>query len=236
MSAAPTKPGETQQRDEVDRPERLRTTIALRARYRHRSSFRQTTRQHTYPAADDRREQQDHPTWKIYHSVTCFCSPSIMRWEAMDSMPLEFVPGTGAPDDAAEAALGMLITAGTCDAIAVDRARSVARETGIGCPQALVQLGLVSERASGGNLGRTCSALMPRPKLATRRRRPAGPAAPEFSACRPRGLPVAIEPGATGRTASSSPWPIRSIAFTPSRRRTCHRARRARRDRRADRA
>ena len=40
----------------------------------------------------------------------------------------------------------MLIAAGVCDTAALDRARAVARETGISCAQALVQLGLVSER------------------------------------------------------------------------------------------
>ncbi len=46
----------------------------------------------------------------------------------------------------ADAALAYLIARGICDAIAVERARAVAREAGIGCSQALIQLGLVPER------------------------------------------------------------------------------------------
>jgi general secretion pathway protein E len=43
-------------------------------------------------------------------------------------------------------ALAIALAAGICDAFAVERAQAVARETGISGPQALIQLGLVSER------------------------------------------------------------------------------------------
>ncbi len=45
-----------------------------------------------------------------------------------------------------EQALNLLAASGTCDALAIERARAVARETCIGGAQALVRLGLVPER------------------------------------------------------------------------------------------
>jgi len=65
---------------------------------------------------------------------------------AMDTVPMDLAAATGAAP-VADAALDWLIAHGVCDAIAIERARAVARETGIGCSLALMQLGLVSERA-----------------------------------------------------------------------------------------
>jgi general secretion pathway protein E len=47
----------------------------------------------------------------------------------------------------ADAALDILVSTGLCDAIAIERGRAVARESGVSVAQALVQLGLVSERS-----------------------------------------------------------------------------------------
>ncbi len=68
----------------------------------------------------------------------------------MDGLPLP----TAAPELAnpAEDALEMLLAAGSCDAFAVERARAVARESGASGLQALIQLGLVSERVLAESL------------------------------------------------------------------------------------
>ncbi len=50
-----------------------------------------------------------------------------------------------------DAALALLIAGGICDAIAIERARGMARESGLSVTQALVQLGLVSERMLAEN-------------------------------------------------------------------------------------
>jgi general secretion pathway protein E len=63
----------------------------------------------------------------------------------MDSLVLQ-TQAAPALANASEDALAMLLAAGICDGFAVERAQAVARETGISGPQALVQLGLVSER------------------------------------------------------------------------------------------
>ena len=47
---------------------------------------------------------------------------------------------------AAEDVLQKLLAAGICDSFAIERAQAVARETGISLAQALIQLGMVSER------------------------------------------------------------------------------------------
>jgi general secretion pathway protein E len=60
----------------------------------------------------------------------------------MDTMPTDIAATMGTAD----AAYQRLVSAGICDMQAVERARAVARESGISCAQALVQLGLVSER------------------------------------------------------------------------------------------
>ncbi len=94
----------------------------------------------------------------------------------------------------ADVALDLLIARGICDAIAVERARAVARETGIGCSLALVQLGLVSERtlaeAWAGMLGVS---------MMTPEQYPDVPVLPERLGARflraARTVPVAIEPG-----------------------------------------
>jgi general secretion pathway protein E len=63
----------------------------------------------------------------------------------MDILPSSAAAPTPLASEA-DRAFELLITRGICDAIAIERARAVARETGIGCAQALIQLGLVSER------------------------------------------------------------------------------------------
>jgi general secretion pathway protein E len=70
----------------------------------------------------------------------------------MDTMPMDLAALEGAAVVAADDALSMLTASGLCDAIAAERARAVARETGITVWQALVQLGLIAERALAESL------------------------------------------------------------------------------------
>ncbi|MBB5372208.1 general secretion pathway protein E [Acidocella aromatica] len=98
----------------------------------------------------------------------------------MDSLPMDLA----APPAMADAALELLAASGICDAIALERARAVARETGLSCAQALVQLGLVPERA----LAETWAALLRLP-LTTPERYPDAPVLPER--LRPRFLRAA---------------------------------------------
>ena len=105
------------------------------------------------------------------------------------------VPNAGQP---AADALQMLLAAGVCDAFGIERAQSVARENGISVAQALIQLGIVSERvlaaswASGLKL-----------ELATADHYPEAPVLPERLLPRflraAKALPLAIEdhPGAS---------------------------------------
>jgi general secretion pathway protein E len=75
-----------------------------------------------------------------------------MECRDMDIMPTRGQAAMNAGDDFAFAAptedlvLARLLGAGLCDAIAIERAAAVARETGMDRPRALVQLGLVPER------------------------------------------------------------------------------------------
>ncbi len=116
----------------------------------------------------------------------------------MDSVPMDIEP---APDSAAfsvDEALEMLVAAGLCDAIAIERARAVSRDNGISCAQALIQLGIVSERslaeAWAGLLG---IALIPPERY------PDAPILPERLRPRflraARVLPLAVETGRFGR-------------------------------------
>ncbi len=93
-----------------------------------------------------------------------------------------------------DTALSLLSEAGLFDAIALERARSVARETGISGAQALIQLGLVSERS----LAEAWAGLL-KLKLAATERYPDEPLLAERLRPRflraARVLPVAIEPG-----------------------------------------
>ncbi len=98
---------------------------------------------------------------------------------------------------AAEDVLQNLLAAGICDSFAAERAQAVARETGISLPQALIQLGLVSERmlaegwAAAMGLG-----------LATAEHYPDAPILPERLLPRflraSKVLPLAIEDAAGG--------------------------------------
>jgi general secretion pathway protein E len=65
----------------------------------------------------------------------------------MDTAPLTLAPAAGAAVQNLDAALDLLAAAGLCDSIAIERARAVARDSGVGVAQALVRLGLVTERA-----------------------------------------------------------------------------------------
>lgn len=104
---------------------------------------------------------------------------------------------TGTAASPADAALEMLIAAGICDAISLERARAVARDSGVTCSQALVQLGLVSERALAESW-----ATMLGISITISDRYPIEPILPER--LRPRFLraarvvPVAVEPGRGG--------------------------------------
>ncbi len=95
-------------------------------------------------------------------------------------------------------ALHRLTATGICDAIAIERARAVARETGVSCWQALIQLGLVPERS----LAETLAAMLGL-EILPPERYPDSPVLPER--LRPRFLraaraaPVAILPGLAGR-------------------------------------
>ena len=97
----------------------------------------------------------------------------------------------------AEIVLAHLAIQGVCDAIALERARAVARETGLSPAQALVRLGLVSERALAECLG----GLLALP-LAGPERYPESPVLPERLRPRflraARCLPLALEQAADG--------------------------------------
>jgi general secretion pathway protein E len=100
-----------------------------------------------------------------------------MKCRRMDIMPIR--PAALAPKDSGPAALEQLVLArltgtGICDAIAIERAGALARETGAGRPRALVQLGLVSERG----LADIFAAVFSVP-VATPARYPAAPVLPE---------------------------------------------------------
>ena len=64
----------------------------------------------------------------------------------MDNSPPGF-PSVEASLASPDSALDLLASTGLCDAIALERARAVARDAGISSAQALIQLGLVSERS-----------------------------------------------------------------------------------------
>ncbi len=92
----------------------------------------------------------------------------------------------------------MLVAAGVCDVIALERARAVARETGVSCSRALIQLGLVSERALAEAWSHIVGIALTAPE-----RYPDVAVLPER--LRPRFLraagvvPLGIEPGPFGR-------------------------------------
>jgi general secretion pathway protein E len=95
----------------------------------------------------------------------------------MDSVVLDLTSGAE-PPLSAEAALDLLAATGLCDSISLERARAVSRETGISSAQALIQLGLVSERslAEGWagllNIGLVTPARYPEEPLLPERLRP----------------------------------------------------------------
>ncbi len=66
----------------------------------------------------------------------------------------ELAPGASAARE--DFVIARLVAAGVCDALAVERAGALAQESGLKLPQALVQLGLVSERG----LAETFSSLL----------------------------------------------------------------------------
>jgi general secretion pathway protein E len=102
-------------------------------------------------------------------------------------------PEPGSP--AGEAlVLARLVSAGMCDALAIERAGPAARETGLPRPQALVQLGLVSERG----LAEVFAEVFGVP-LATPARYPSAPVLPERLRMRflraARVVPLALDSG-----------------------------------------
>jgi general secretion pathway protein E len=111
----------------------------------------------------------------------------------MDTMPTEIAAGPAESDATADAVTSMLVAAGICEPSAIDRARAVAAETGMSCPEALVRLGLVSERA----LAETYVTLLGH-RLAGPERYPDEPVLPEQLRPRflraARAVPVAVEP------------------------------------------
>jgi general secretion pathway protein E len=115
----------------------------------------------------------------------------------MDIAPFELAEAAET-SSMGDAALEMLVSAGMCDAIAIARARAVATETGVSCSRALIQLGLVSERALAEAWATMLGARLTAPE-----HYPAAPLLPER--LRPRFLraagvvPLKIEPGRTGR-------------------------------------
>jgi general secretion pathway protein E len=115
----------------------------------------------------------------------------------MDTVPIDFATATETAP-MADVALDWLIARGICDAIAVERARAVARETGIGCSQALMHLGLVSERTLAEAWAAMLGIAMMTPE-----QYPDDPVLPERLYPRflraARTVPVAIEPGNAGR-------------------------------------
>jgi general secretion pathway protein E len=113
----------------------------------------------------------------------------------MDTLPArefgleEF--GAGSPEDAL---LAMLTAQGACDSVGIERAAMIAGETGMTRPQALVQLGLVSERALADAYAAVFGL-----RLAGPDRYPAEPVLPERLRQRflraSRAVPVAVENG-----------------------------------------
>ncbi|MGE4481401.1 GspE/PulE family protein [Acidocella sp.] len=103
----------------------------------------------------------------------------------MDTMPMGLAAAAGpAPPLDEEQALTLLTALGICDALAIERARAVARETGISGAQALVRLGLAPERL----LAETWAEMLKLP-LTSAERYPASPILPER--LRPRFLRAA---------------------------------------------
>jgi general secretion pathway protein E len=111
---------------------------------------------------------------------------------ALNHSPLAFVQ-LGSDDS--EEIIAQLLRSGRCDAIGVSRADALGRERGLRRPQALVQLGLVSERVLAETFA-DCLGL----KIAGVERFPAAPVlpaqlrAPFLRAA--RAVPVAVEAGA----------------------------------------
>jgi general secretion pathway protein E len=64
----------------------------------------------------------------------------------MDILPNSLGFSLGAPTEQADDAVLAMLAGGACDAVALERAAAVAAETGLSRPNALVRLGLVSER------------------------------------------------------------------------------------------
>jgi general secretion pathway protein E len=113
----------------------------------------------------------------------------------MDTLP----PRAPGLDDfgagsAETAVLAMLAAQGACDPVGIDRAATIAAETGMTTPQALVQLGLVSERALADAYASVFGLLLAGPE-----RYPAEPLFAERLRARflraSRALPAAIEHG-----------------------------------------
>ncbi len=115
----------------------------------------------------------------------------------MDTVPTDIAATTRTGAAASDAAFAMLIAAGVCDAIALERARVVARDSGITCAQALVQLGLVSERT----LAESWAAMLD-VSITVADRCPVEPILPERLRARflraARVVPLALEPGRPG--------------------------------------
>lgn len=110
----------------------------------------------------------------------------------MDNIPIQKITGTEQIGFTEDAALDMLVGAGVCDNIAIERARAVARDSGVSGSQALIQLGLVTERT----LAESWTALLGL-KLVLPDRYPDNPILPERLLPRflraARALPRAIE-------------------------------------------
>ncbi len=110
----------------------------------------------------------------------------------MDSLALDISTAAAEPLTP-ERALDLLAQAGLCDTISLERARAVSRETGISSAQALVQLGLASERS----LAEAWSRLL-HVTLALPERYPDEPLLPERLQPRflraARVVPVVVEP------------------------------------------
>ncbi len=104
-----------------------------------------------------------------------------------------------------EEALDRLTDAGLCDTLSLERARAVARESGIASAQALVQLGLVSERtlaeswAAMFGMSMTAVADYPSEPILPERLRP------RFLRAQ-RVLPVAVLPGSGLTIAMADPF------------------------------
>ena len=116
----------------------------------------------------------------------------------MDALPTDMEATADSASSLMDAALGRLTAAGLCDALSLERARAVARESGCTSAQALVQLGLVSERtlaeswAAMFGMSMTAVADYPSEPVLPERLRP------RFLRAQ-RVLPLAIEAGPGGR-------------------------------------